>query len=103
MDMPLPLPSLDCAGDGRPPKIKEASPRKKAVTKLPILTQRAQPQSSCIWPPASAQRAVLANSSITKYGAEVKWMLVVLVFGTSPMETGLVYDTLEECVKVEIA
>ena len=29
----------------------------------------------------------------------MKWMLVVLVFGVSPMETGLVYNSLDECLK----
>jgi hypothetical protein len=30
----------------------------------------------------------------------MKWMLVVLVFG-SPMETGLLYSSLDECLKTE--
>jgi hypothetical protein len=30
----------------------------------------------------------------------MKWMLVVLVFG-SPMETGLFYNSLDECLKTE--
>jgi hypothetical protein len=30
----------------------------------------------------------------------MKWMLVVLVFG-SPMETGLLYNSLDECLKTE--
>jgi hypothetical protein len=30
----------------------------------------------------------------------MKWMLVVLVFGT-PMETGLLYGSLDECLKAE--
>jgi len=33
----------------------------------------------------------------------MKWMLVVLVFGVSPMETGLVYNSLDECLKTEAA
>ena len=30
----------------------------------------------------------------------MKWMRVVLVFGT-PMETGLLYNSLDECLKTE--
>ena len=30
----------------------------------------------------------------------MKWMLIVLVFG-SPMETGLLYNSLDECLKTE--
>ena len=33
-------------------------------------------------------------------GSRMKWMLVVLVFGT-PMETGLLYGSLDECLKTE--
>ena len=32
----------------------------------------------------------------------MKWMLVVLVFG-SPMQTGLLYSSLDECLKTEAA
>ena len=31
----------------------------------------------------------------------MKWMLVVLVFGTTPMQTGLVYNSLHECLEAE--
>jgi hypothetical protein len=31
----------------------------------------------------------------------MKWALVVLVWGTTPMPTGLVYDTLPECIIAE--
>ena len=31
----------------------------------------------------------------------MKWMLIVAVFGTTPMETGLVYNSLHECLKAE--
>ena len=31
----------------------------------------------------------------------MKWMLVVLVFGGSPVKTNLLYDTLDECLKAE--
>jgi hypothetical protein len=30
----------------------------------------------------------------------MKWMLVVLVFG-NPMQTGLMYDSLDDCLKAE--
>lgn len=32
----------------------------------------------------------------------MKWLLVVLAFG-QPMQTGLIYDTLDECMKAEAA
>jgi hypothetical protein len=32
----------------------------------------------------------------------MKWMLIVLVFG-APMETGLFYSSLDECLKTEAA
>jgi hypothetical protein len=32
----------------------------------------------------------------------MKWMLVVLAFG-NPMQTGLVYNSLDECLKAEAA
>jgi len=31
----------------------------------------------------------------------MKWMLFVLVFGTHPVETNLVYDNLDACLKAE--
>ena len=31
----------------------------------------------------------------------MKWMLVVLVFGVTPMETGLIYNSLDECLKAD--
>src|ERR1051325_7194717 len=31
----------------------------------------------------------------------MKWMLIVAVFGGTPMETGLVYNSLDECLKAE--
>jgi hypothetical protein len=31
----------------------------------------------------------------------MKWMLVVLVFGVTPMETGLSYNSLDDCLKAE--
>ncbi len=31
----------------------------------------------------------------------MKWMLVVLVFGSTPMQTGLVYNSLHECLEAE--
>jgi hypothetical protein len=31
----------------------------------------------------------------------MKWMLVVLVFGVTPMETGLSYNSLDYCLKAE--
>jgi hypothetical protein len=31
----------------------------------------------------------------------MKWMLFVLVFGAHPVETNLVYDTLDACLKAE--
>jgi hypothetical protein len=32
----------------------------------------------------------------------MKWMLIVLVFGSHPMETGLLYNSLDDCVKAEM-
>jgi hypothetical protein len=32
----------------------------------------------------------------------MKWMLIVLVFGSHPMETGLFYNSLDDCVKAEM-
>ena len=32
----------------------------------------------------------------------MKWMLIVLVFGSHPMETGLLYSSLDDCVKPEM-
>jgi hypothetical protein len=31
----------------------------------------------------------------------MKWMLLVLVFGATPIETGLFFDSLDDCLKVE--
>jgi hypothetical protein len=31
----------------------------------------------------------------------MKWLLVVLVFGTTPLRTNLVFDTLDECLQGE--
>ena len=31
----------------------------------------------------------------------MKWLLVVLVFGTAPVRTNLVFDTLDECLQSE--
>jgi uncharacterized protein YgiB involved in biofilm formation len=31
----------------------------------------------------------------------MKWILIVLVFGSTPMETGLVYNSVDECLKAE--
>jgi hypothetical protein len=31
----------------------------------------------------------------------MKWMLIVLVFGAHAMETGLIYNSLDECMKAE--
>jgi hypothetical protein len=31
----------------------------------------------------------------------MKWMLLVLVFGTTPIETGLIFDSLDDCLKAE--
>jgi hypothetical protein len=31
----------------------------------------------------------------------MKWMLLVFAFGTSMVRTGLVYDSLDDCVKAE--
>lgn len=31
----------------------------------------------------------------------MKWMLIVAVFGTQPVKTGLLYDSLGECLKAE--
>jgi hypothetical protein len=32
----------------------------------------------------------------------VKWLLVVLVFGTTPIRTDLVFDALDECLQGEV-
>jgi hypothetical protein len=31
----------------------------------------------------------------------MKWMLLVLIYGTIPVETGLVFDTIDDCLKAE--
>jgi hypothetical protein len=31
----------------------------------------------------------------------MKWMLLVLIFGTIPVETGLLFDNIEDCLKAE--
>jgi hypothetical protein len=31
----------------------------------------------------------------------MKWMLFVLVFGTQPVETNLIFDSLDSCLKAE--
>jgi hypothetical protein len=31
----------------------------------------------------------------------MKWMLVVLVFGSHTLETGLLYNSLDECIKAK--
>jgi hypothetical protein len=31
----------------------------------------------------------------------MKWMLLVLIYGTIPVKTGLVFDTIDECLKAE--
>lgn len=31
----------------------------------------------------------------------MKWMLVVMLFGATPIETGLMYDNLEACYRAE--
>lgn len=31
----------------------------------------------------------------------MKWMLIILVFGGSPVKTDLLYDTLDACLKAE--
>ena len=31
----------------------------------------------------------------------MKWMLFVLVFGTHPVETNLLFDSLDACLKAE--
>jgi hypothetical protein len=33
----------------------------------------------------------------------MKWMLVVVVFGLTPVKTGLLFNSLEECLKAEDA
>jgi hypothetical protein len=31
----------------------------------------------------------------------MKWMLLVLIFGTIPVKTGLLFDSIEDCLKAE--
>ena len=31
----------------------------------------------------------------------MKWMLIAVVFGTTPIETGLLFDSIDECLKTE--
>ena len=31
----------------------------------------------------------------------MKWMLLVLIYGTIPVKTGLVFGTIDECLKAE--
>ncbi len=31
----------------------------------------------------------------------MKWMLLVLIYGTIPVKTGLLFDTIEDCLKAE--
>ena len=31
----------------------------------------------------------------------MKWMLLVLIYGTIPVKTGLVFDTIDDCLKAE--
>lgn len=33
----------------------------------------------------------------------MKWLLVVMVFGTSPVKTDMVFDTLEQCIEADDA
>jgi hypothetical protein len=33
----------------------------------------------------------------------MKWMLIVIVYGTMPVETGLLYDDLDACYRAEDA
>lgn len=33
----------------------------------------------------------------------MKWMLLVLIYGTIPVKTGLLFDTIEDCLKAEEA
>ena len=33
----------------------------------------------------------------------MKWMLIVAVFGTQPVKTGLLFDSLSDCLKAEEA
>ena len=31
----------------------------------------------------------------------MKWMLLVLIYGTIPVKTGLLFDTIDDCLKAE--
>jgi hypothetical protein len=31
----------------------------------------------------------------------MKWMLIIMVFGTEPVKTDLIFDTVEDCLKAE--
>lgn len=31
----------------------------------------------------------------------MKWMLVIMVFGAAPVETGMLFDSLDDCLKAE--
>lgn len=31
----------------------------------------------------------------------MKWMLIIVVFGSAPVKTNLIYDSLDECLKAE--
>ena len=33
----------------------------------------------------------------------MKWMLIVVVYGTMPVQTGLIYNSLDECLVAESA
>jgi hypothetical protein len=33
----------------------------------------------------------------------MKWMLLVLIYGTIPVKTGLLFDTIDDCLKAEEA
>lgn len=33
----------------------------------------------------------------------MKWMLVFMIFGLAPVKTGLVFDSLDECIEAEEA
>jgi hypothetical protein len=33
----------------------------------------------------------------------MKWMLIVMVFGVAPVKTGLLFDSLKECLRAEDA
>jgi hypothetical protein len=36
-----------------------------------------------------------------KKGTAMKWMLVIMVFGTTPVKTELIFQSLSECLKAE--